>query len=352
MFKNARLKLTFWYLLIIASISFLFSFTIYRFLNNEIDRFSDAQRVRLERRIERRFPDEVIRKFPAPPPDFSDPDIVKETKMRIILVLVGVNGAVIVVSGFLSYFLSGKTLQPIKEVFEKQDRFVGDASHELKTPLTSLKTSMEVALRDKNLTLAESKKVLMENIEDVDRLTSLADSLLEMSKIDSQKDHLNLDIVPAKDIVNNAIKTVAPQASLKKITLLKKVGNTKITVDTEKMKRVLVIVLDNAIKFSQSNTSVSVSTSKSANYFTFCVTDHGPGIDSQYSSKIFDRFFRSDTSRTKSSSNGFGLGLSIAKSLVDQHQGKIKVKSSPGKGSSFYISIPIISAKIQPTKLT
>ncbi len=350
MFKSARIKLTVWYLLIIASISFLFSFTIFRFLNNEIDRFSDAQKIRLERRIERRFPDEVIRKFPAPPPDFSDPDIVKETKTRILFALLGVNGIIIVISGFLSYFLSGKTLQPIKETFEQQDKFISDASHELKTPLTSLRTSIEVALRSRDLNLDESKKVLRECLEDVDSLSTLANSLLEISRAETKKEQLILVKITAKEILNTAIKAVIKQAKFKEISIVKKIGNTKIIVDKEKTERVLIVVLDNAVKFSPPNSSISISTSKSARYFTFCITDQGVGISEQDKPKIFNRFFRSDISRTNSPVNGFGLGLSIARSIVDLHGGKIFVKSTQNKGSSFYIKFPLLQSKFSQKK--
>lgn len=341
MFNSARLKLTAWYLLIIAFISFLFSFTIYRFLNNEIDRFSEAQKLRLERRIERRFPDEVIRRFPAPPPDFSDPDIVKETKFRIIIALLGVNGGVLVISGFLSYFLSGKTLQPIKEVFEKQDRFISDASHELRTPLTSLKTSIEISLRDKNLNVDEAKRVLKENLTDVDSLSNLTSSLLELSVNKPQKELLSCQIVSSKDLLSQAIHNVMPQAKSKKITITKKTGHTKLFVDKEKIVRVLLIVLDNAIKYSPSESKISIHTSKSRKHFTFHVKDRGIGISQEDKEKIFDRFYRADKSRTKSTTHGFGLGLAIAKEIISLHQGNIVVSSKLGEGSTFNIVLPL-----------
>jgi len=133
MFKSARIKLTAWYLLIIMFISISFSFVIYRGLMSEVHRFSRMQRSRF----------------------FVDEDLITEIQRRAIFGLGTINTIIFITSGALGYFLAGKTLSPIQEMVEEQNRFISDASHEFRTPLTALKSSFEVNLRDKNLSLTQ-----------------------------------------------------------------------------------------------------------------------------------------------------------------------------------------------------
>ena len=148
------------------SVSISFSVVIYRGMMAEVDRFTQIQRVRLERRF-----DEAG--IPRPPLTI-DKEIIDEIKQHIILNFLGINGAILIVMGALSYFLAGKTLRPIQEMMEEQNRFVSDASHELKTPLTAMKSALEVYARDPKLTLQEAKQVLIDNVHEVDRLQTLS----------------------------------------------------------------------------------------------------------------------------------------------------------------------------------
>ncbi len=342
MFKAARLKLTAWYLLILAIISFAFSLTIYRYLSLEIDRFAKVQKSRLERRFEARIPEEIRIKLP-PPPDFSDPDIVRESKQRVGTILLAVNTLILFVSGFLSYLLSGLTLKPIKQMVDDQDRFVSDASHELRTPLTSLKTSIEVALMNPNLSLAEAKKYLKENLTDVNNLSILATSLLELSRFQKGSSVLSLSSQNLKPLVEAAIFSLKSKIKSKKIKIVYKLGQTKISCDSKKITELLTILIDNAVKYSADGSRVNINSSKSKRFLTIKIQDQGIGIDEVDIPKIFDRFYRSDKARTKVSSDGFGLGLSIAKKIVDAHRGQIKVQSVSGQGSTFIVKLPIKS---------
>lgn len=333
MFQKARLKLTAWYLLIIMMISFIFSAVIFNVQIVELDRFARVQRTRLERQ----FP---TREFSPPEPPFIDPDLIKETKNRLLINLIELNGIIIIISGGLSFFLAGKTLRPIKEMIDDQDRFISDSSHELRTPLTSLKSAMEVALMDKNLTLIDAKKLIRENIEDVNRLQCLSDSLIKLSKNKEQKDNLKTEKISLSKLVNSAIDKIKPQADQKQIVIKKRLVNCQFTGDKEKLESVLAILMDNAVKYSEVNKSILIKTSKTIKNIHLSIIDHGQGIGKKDLPYVFDRFFRADTSRTKTKVSGFGLGLSIAKMIIEKHHGKIKVKSQLGKGSTFTITLP------------
>ena len=165
MYKTARIKLTAWYLLIIVMVSLSFSTIIYRSYSDEVERFERTQRLRFAIRFER------------------PTDLLEDSKHRVLMTLIYINGLIFVTSAGLGYFLAGRTLKPIEEMVEEQNRFIADASHELKTPLTSLKTAFEVYLRDKNGTLPDAKMIITESITEVNKLQFLSESLLKLARL-------------------------------------------------------------------------------------------------------------------------------------------------------------------------
>jgi len=189
MFKKARLKLTSWYLLIIIFISVLFSGVVYQQSIQEIDRGLRMQALRFSRERVLENPPGASRSFDgqlAHPPDVT---LLEEVKRRIALQLAFINLGILICSGFASYFLAGKTLKPIEKALDEQKRFISDASHELRTPLTALKSEIEVSLRDKNLNLKEAQKLLQSNLEEVDKIQSLSNYLLTLSRYQNSHDH-------------------------------------------------------------------------------------------------------------------------------------------------------------------
>ncbi len=333
MFQKARLKLTAWYLVIITVICFMLSLVIFRIQMSEVGRFAKAQRIRIERQyINKEF-------FPPEPPQI-DPELIEETQKRLLENLLILNGVIIIISGGFGYLLAGKTLNPIKDMVDEQDRFISDSSHEFRTPLTSLKSSMEVALMDKKLRLEDARKLIAENIEDVNRLQKLSDSLIQLTRKNS-KQGLKIGSIDSKKIIENATKQIKGQAEKKHIQIKTSVKNVKFQGDEEKLTNLLVIFLENAIKYSPKNKSVSVKTWKTKQCVHFSVKDRGIGINQKDLPHIFDRFFRADTSRSSLKTSGHGLGLSIAKMIIDQHKGSVSVKSDEKKGSVFSIRFPL-----------
>ncbi len=319
MFKNARIKLTAWYLLIIMFISIAFSLVIYQGLMNEVHRFSRMQRLRF----------------------FVDEDLITEIKQRIIFGLGVINTIILLTSGALGYFLAGKTLRPIQEMVEEQNRFISDASHEFRTPLTVLKSSLEVNLRDKNLSLIDAKKLIEESINDVNKLQSLSDSLLDLSQYQKPFFMSNLKIISANICLNEAIKKIKPLAEQKQISIKKNLENIEIKGIKDDLINLFVIVLDNAIKYSSKKTSIQINSKSTDHQLIIEVKDQGIGIEKKDLLHIFDRFYRADQSRSKEKVVGYGLGLSIAKKIVSNYNGKILVTSEINKGSIFTIILPI-----------
>lgn len=334
MFHSARIKLTAWYLLIIMMVSIAFSAVIYRVLTREVERFARAQRIRIEHRIN----DDP---FAPPNLDFFDPELVSETAHRILIALVMVNASILVLSGGLAYLLAGRTLTPIAAMVDEQNQFISDASHELRTPLTSLKSAMEVNLRDKNLTLSQAKKIMEENITEVNSLQSLSDNLLQLAQYQTPNGHTTFVPVDMAKIIKGAVGKVTPIATEKHITIVTLLKPGTIEANEYSMMDLLVILLDNAIKYSKENSSISIGTVKKDRYWTITVQDHGIGIAPHDLPHIFDRFYRADSARSKSGTNGYGLGLAIAKQITDTHNGTINAASTSQKGTTIQVTIPI-----------
>jgi len=331
MFHSARLKLTVWYLLIIMFISLAFSATIYRILTNEVERFAGMQRHRIENRLQNlNLP---------PPPIISDPDLIIEVRQRVLLMLAEINFFIFVVSGALGYFLAGQTLRPIAQMVDEQNRFISDASHELRTPLTALKTSMEVNLRDKELTLDQAKKIIRGSIDQVNKLSSLSNSLLELAQY-QVNNHKFFKAIFLKKIVDEVVKKLTPLAEKKQIVIKRKIIEAKINANQESLSNLFTILLDNAIKYSPANSQITVSSKRVDKSIFISIKDQGMGIDKKDLPHIFDRFYRADSARSKADRGGYGLGLSIAKKIVEIHQGAITVDSQINKGTVFTIKFP------------
>lgn len=339
MFRSARIKLTIWYLAIIILISAFFSAIIY---------FETAHRLersfyRAEIRLKAKELEDLPPRLKKPLPGFLLAEELQQAKRGLKLRLLVINGIILVLSTFAGYFLAGKTLRPIEKVLEQQKRFVADASHELRTPLTALKTSMEVALKDKKISLKEAKEVIKSNLEEIDRLQSLTDHLLNLTRLETNTQNIVFDWVDLSRVIKSASQKILPLARKKKLRIIMAVKKGKIWANKELLEEMMVIFLDNAVKYTPAEGRVRVKTTREKNYITISVEDTGIGIAQKDLPYLFDRFYRADQSRSKNKVPGFGLGLSLAKRIIEIHRGSVSVVSRLGKGSKFTIKLPIKS---------
>jgi len=318
-------------------ISIAFSMVIYRVSILELERLSRLQRFRFERRVEQEWPD--FGTHPLPP--IIEQELIEETKRRLFFNLLFINAAILVISGGMGYFLSGKTLRPIKEMIDEQNRFITDASHELRTPLTSLKSEIEVNLRDKKLTLEEAKKLLASNLEEVNNLQILSDDLIKLTRYQKGDNGLVVAELSLTSIIEESVKKVANLAKDKNIKIVNKIKDFTLEGNRQTLVELIIIFLDNAIKYSPENTEVTLTSQKTDRYVLISIADQGIGVEEKDIHHLFDRFYRADKSRTKFDVAGYGLGLSIAKQVVDRHNGSIKVKSKSGEGTTFTVQLPL-----------
>ncbi len=324
-----RLKLALTYLSIIMFMSIIFSVIIYNISFSEL---------RSQRSVE--FPKQNI--FYDEFEKIRDNRLQQaEENLRDRLIIF--NLISLVAGGFLSYVLAIKSLRPIEEVLDAQERFTSDASHEIKTPLTVMKSEVEVALRDKNLSVQDARETLNSCLEEVIKLENLTSGLLQLAR------HENSEIIKQeidpKEIIENSIKQLKPKIQAKKLKIVvdknfKK--SYKLMAEPETLTQSLVILIDNAIKYSPTKSTIDIAFKSGLSSFNFTVKDHGPGINPKDLPHIFDRFYRSDQSRTNGSQSGYGLGLAIAKQIIESQSGNIRATSKKDQGTTLQITLPRI----------
>jgi len=341
-FWNARIKLTTYYLGIIALILLIFSVLVYRSFVMEFRRgFRDRDVPSPEAILE--VPGEAVIIAPEYTMNEMDTKIFEGAKRRTLLNLMLLNVSVLALSGLGSYFLAGRTLKPIEEMVEDQKRFISDASHELRTPLTALKTEIEVALKDKKITIQETKKLLMSNLEETDKMQRLSNYLLALSRYQSSDGGIKKARLNLKELAQKVVDSFGMVARGKGVKVKTKLENVYIMGNEVSLSELLTILLDNAIKYSHRGGEVCLKIKKVQKNVVIEVKDQGIGIRSSDIPFIFNRFYRADSSRSKEKVDGYGLGLSIAKAIVESFGGEIKVTSKIGEGSVFTVKLPSVS---------
>lgn len=265
----------------------------------------------------------------------------------LLIVLTGLAVLFIGVAVLLSYFMSKRALVPIQEAYHRQRQFVADASHELRTPLSVILSSVEALEMEEELTKNEFTQKLLDRLrEEIKRMTKLMNDLLTLARADSA--HASLQLVKETfDFRPHAERTLhllEELASKKNIRMhFHSPESVIIAADADKLTQLLYILLDNAIKYTpdggEVTLSIAVEPFKQQRMLTISVKDTGIGIPPESLDRIFDRFYRVDKARSRQQ-GGHGLGLSIAKWIVEAHGGTIHVQSEVGKGSEFIVKIP------------
>lgn len=332
MFKSATFKLTFYYMAIISAICMLFSVAIYQFATHEVHRGLTNQ----SNRVIQEFPGFDF--DPALRPNWDS----SRAAHRLLVSLVEFNLVVLLFGGFASYLLAKQTLRPIEESHRQQQRFTADVSHELRTPLTALKMDTEVALMDEGASKSNLRATLASNLEEATKLESLINNLFKLTRLEASELAQHFTNVDIAVVVADAITDTTQRAKDKKITLENNVKSSEVKGDRTSLTQLVTILLDNAIKYSDKKTVVSINSSSDKTTVSIAVTDHGIGIDAEALDHVFDRFYRADAARTRNDTSGYGLGLSIAKMIADVHGGSITITSEAGKGTTASVELPVV----------
>jgi len=334
MFRAALVKTTLLYLMIIMTISIFFSVIIYNVSTIEIGKNAGRQ----QNAIDRLGRGNALLDDPALLAERQN--IIDEANQNILNNLLYTNAVILVLGGGLSYFLAGRALKPIVRSHESQSRFTGDASHELRSPLAAMKAEIEVALRDPKITKEEAITLLKSNLEEVERLRALSDGLLELAR-DNGQSLEKTDIELTKSISDALLKVDKKLAEKKIVVELDLEDKIRVHGARTQIQELFVIVFDNAIKYSENGKKILIESSIKGKNAVIRIKDEGVGIGAEDLTKIFDRFYRVEKSRTKNATHGYGLGLALAKKIVAANGGHISAESRLGAGSTFTIKLPL-----------
>lgn len=344
MFQSATLKLTASYLAIAMAITMAFSLVIYQINYREINfRLQSLQH-------------SIIDSVNAPAPLSSylqtyitgpDSPLVQESRKassQMILSLIYINLVVLITGGLGAYFLARRTLRPLEEAHEAQSRFTSDASHELRTPLAAMKAEIEVNLRNPSLDATETRELLESSLEEVNKLITLSQTLLQLSRLDGDK--LDMTVVDLPSTLTYILKRYPQHKKRFKITVRKRASTL---ANQSSITELMGILIDNALKYSPAGSPIVIRIFEQRGTIGFEVKNQGKPIPQDKLDRIFDRFYRLDTSRTNSSQNGYGLGLSIAKKIAEVHHGSITVSSSK-TSTAFTFFLPIVKKSYKKTQ--
>ena len=249
--------------------------------------------------------------------------------------------ALVLVSGG-GWLLVRQSTGPIERSMEQMRRFMADAAHELRTPLTVLRAQAEIALQQSR-TAPEYVTSLRAIDAESTRLARIVDDLLTLARADAGERAIDRKRTFLDDIAMDAAEAVRAVAGAKSVTLsVDSFEEAAIEGDSELLRRLVVILLDNAVKFTAAGGSVRISVSRSDNVATLVVSDSGIGIPAEQLPHVFERFYRGDPAhgRAKVGAAGAGLGLSIAHWIAEVHQATISIASEPGLGTTVTVRIP------------
>jgi signal transduction histidine kinase len=263
-----------------------------------------------------------------------------EVREHLATVILIVDGVIMILVGLLSYTFARRTLVPLRDMHEAQQRFMSDAAHELRTPLAVMQIGAETLLRQPR-SVPEYEDFVTDVHAESKRLTRLSNQLLQLLKTGEQS-----TVVVAPEnislLLTAEIARFRPYAQERRVTLVSEVA-MGIMVRTEKDSVIEIIqnVLKNAIDYNKPDGTVTILTTIQGETLTVAITDTGIGITPALQQAVFDRFTKADFARTQHETSGAGLGLSIVNALVSRIGGSIVLESAVGKGTTVSISLPV-----------
>ena len=243
-------------------------------------------------------------------------------------------GSMIVVF-LISLWLSGIAVKPVKEAWTKQKQFVADASHELKTPLTVILANNNIMMTHKDSKVSDEQQWLESTEEEAQHMEQLIDQMLFLAKSDAGSANVELSDVDFSELAEGCALNFDPVAFEKQVMIDADIqSGVVLRGNPTQLNQLTHILVDNAVKYADEDTTVTISLHKNGGFTEFSVKDYGAVLEKDELSHIFDRFYRAEKSRT---TKGYGLGLSIARSIVDSMNGKLTASSSKENGTVFTV---------------
>lgn len=270
---------------------------------------------------------------------FLDITQSNKTLFELFITLLIVGLAMLFVIFFISLYFANRAIRPISETWERQKQFIADASHELKTPLSIITANYDALLANQEETIKSQLKWFDYMKIGTDRMTKLINELLTLAKIGETNKGIQKSTFNISETTRDTVSAMEAAAVKKGIKLSLAIEpDIMIKGSPESIKQVVEILFDNAVKYVNNNGEIDISLIRSKRHVSFSITNSGEGIAYQDLPKVFDRFYRTDPSRA-SENNGYGLGLSIAKSIIESAGGRISVSSVEKEYTTFSFTI-------------
>jgi len=271
---------------------------------------------------------------------FLDVTETNQTLRNLLITLLVVGFTMLVVIFFISLYFANSAVRPIAKAWENQKQFVTDASHELKTPLSIIQANYDVLMDHPNVTIHDQMKWLHYMKVATDRMTKMITNLLELAQFEQVNAQLEMKMIHISSLIEEMVFSMEAAAKEKGIHLTYSIEpQIMVKGDTDKIKQLVMILLDNAHKYTSENGKIDIALEKDKKKVFFRVRNTGKGIAKEDLPNIFNRFYRGDRSRHLEK-NSFGLGLSIAKLIVNELGGKIHVSSEENNWTAFTVMFP------------
>lgn len=258
----------------------------------------------------------------------------------LLLSLLAFGAATAVLVGAASWWLAGRSIEPARAAWAKQQAFVASASHELRAPLTLLRASAET-VRDELPAGAESQRGLLDDVlGETDHMARLVDDLLTLSRLDAGKLALQLERVDVGALVTETARQMERLAAERGLVLTAHAADgLMVNGDATRLRQIILNGLDNALRYTPRGGRITVGAESRPGRVDIVIADTGIGIGPEDLGHVFDRFYRADSTR-REGITGSGLGLSIVRALADAHHGKVAISSAPGEGTRLSVSLP------------
>ncbi len=272
---------------------------------------------------------------------FADMGRETDSMANLLMTLLIVGLAGMAAFFLISLFLSGMALRPAEKAWEQQRRFVADASHELKTPLTVILANMDILLSHKQETVGEQSKWVENTLTEAERMKKLVEELLFLAKSDDGRTLPLKSDVDFSDAVWSSLLPFESIAYEHGVAISSDIApGIMVNGDEGQLKQLVVILLDNACKYAGEHGAVSVRLERTQDNASLSVRNTGTPIPKEHLKHIFKRFYRAESSRAREQ-GGYGLGLSIARAVAEKHGGKIFVTSEEAAGTVFTVRLPL-----------
>ena len=264
---------------------------------------------------------------------------VHEEINQLILVLLPLTLGALGLSAIGGAYMAGRAVRPVRKAFERQRSFIADASHELKTPLTLIRADAEVLQR--GLTSPDDRELADDVLAETDRMSAVLSDLLLIARIDAGKLAVRQKPFDLAGVISETADRFVARAASEGVRLEAQTpGKLRVRGDSERAAQILSILLDNALRHTSPEGNVSVVGSTRDGFVEAVVEDSGPGVSPEHLPHVFERFYRVDTARSRSS-GGTGLGLAIARDLARAQNGDLEAENTEGGGAVFRLKLPV-----------